>query len=146
MTLYDTKVTNSHNHSYGLSCFFLCPPDLGQATYFSAICMESVGLPRVQLQLNNETNSSLAEDAIQLIVNGTMFDVSLIEQDSNETQTLDGVSDSLLFKRTNVSVTVLTGAGLSVEAKAGNVCIALWKNRFTDRKYHLKLTMAHPKA
>ena len=78
-------------------------------------------LPRVQLQLNKETNSSLSEDDIQLVVNGTMIDVTQIPQDSNETDTIDGVTNSLLFKRSNVSVTVLTTSGLSLEATAGNV-------------------------
>ena len=102
-------------------CFALFILGYGQATYFSAICIESVGLPRVQLQLNKETNSSLSEDAIQLVVNGTMIDVTQIPQDSNETETIDGVTNSLLFKRSNVSVTVLTTSGLSLEATAGNV-------------------------
>lgn len=99
--------------------------DLGQATYFSAVCIASVGLPRVQLELNKTTNSSLSEDAIILTVNGTQLDVTLIEQDANETQTIDGITDALLFQRTNTSFKVLTSSGLSVEATAGNVSIPL---------------------
>ena len=93
----------------------------GQATYFSAVCVQSIGLPRFQLQLNKETNSSLSQDAIQLIINGTEVDVSSITMDANHTQSLDGVDESLLFKRSNISVTVLTSSGISIEAAAGNV-------------------------
>ena len=93
----------------------------GQATYFSAVCVQSIGLPRFQLQLNKETNSSLSEDAIQLIINGTEVDVSSITLDTNHTQSLDGVDESLLFKRSNISVTVLTSSGISIEVAAGNV-------------------------
>jgi hypothetical protein len=78
-------------------------------------------LPSFQLQLNKDTNSSLSEEAIQLIINGTKIDVRNITLDSNETETIEGVTESLLFKRSNVSVTVLTSSGLSIEATAGNV-------------------------
>ena len=101
----------------------------GQATYFSAVCVQSIGLPRFQLQLNKETNSSLSENAIQLIIDGTSIDVSSIALDTNHTQSLDGVNETLLFKRSNVSVTVLTSSGISIEATAGNVSRNATANR-----------------
>ena len=62
-----------------------------------------------------------------------MMNVTDIIQDTNETQTLEGVTESLLFKRSNISVTVLTSGGLSIEAAAGNVsyilhlhCLVSW--------------------
>ena len=54
-----------------------------------------------------------------------MMNVTDIIQDTNETQTLEGVTESLLFKRSNISVTVLTSGGLSIEAAAGNVSYIL---------------------
>ena len=62
-----------------------------------------------------------------------MMNVTDIIQDTNETQTLEGVTESLLFKRSNISVTVLTSGGLSIEAAAGNAsyilhlhCLVSW--------------------
>ena len=49
------------------------------------------------------------------------MDVSSITLDTNHTQSLDGVDESLLFKRSNISVTVLTSSGISIEAAAENV-------------------------
>ena len=54
-----------------------------------------------------------------------MMNVTDIIQDTNETQTLEGVTELFLFKRSNISVTVLTSGGLSIEAAAGNVSYIL---------------------
>ena len=96
---------------------------LGQATYFSAVCIQSTGLPRVQLQINKSASNTTTgiENLLQLIVDGTEQDISLITENGNTTQTLNGVSENVLFKRTNATVTVIFSTGVSITTGAANV-------------------------
>lgn len=97
--------------------------ELGQATYFSAVCVASTGLPDLQIQINKgDLNATLVENQLQMIIDGDLTDIGLIEQDSNTTQEINGVSSNLLFKRTNASVTVLFSTGVSLTVSASNVC------------------------
>ena len=57
-----------------------------------------------------------------MIINGSFVDIALIEQDSNTTQEISGISPNLLFQRTNSSLTVLLSTGVSLTVEAKNVC------------------------
>ena len=98
--------------------------ELGQATYFSAICIATIGLPRVQVQINK---SPIGPDLInntQLIVNGSEIDLSVIEEDGNTTQSIDGINSEIQFKRTNSTLTVLFSSGLSLDVTPANVSLS----------------------
>lgn len=95
---------------------------LGQATYFSAICIQSQGLPKLQVQINKgDLSATTVENQLQLIIDGNMTDINLIEQDSNTTQELVGVTSDILFKRTNASLTVFLSSGISVTIESKTV-------------------------
>ena len=111
----------SSTHIYSCTWYFIL--DLGQATYFSAVCVSSTGLPKLQLQINKaDLNATTVENQLQMIIDGSETDIALIEQDSNTTQEINGVSSNLLFKRTNSSVTVLFSTGISLTVASNNVC------------------------
>ena len=93
----------------------------GQATYFSAICVAAVGLPRVQVQINKNNQLAGVENELKLIVNGTEKDIGSLEQDAETTKALDGVSSSIQFKRTNSSLTIIFSSGLSVTTSVAYV-------------------------
>ena len=86
--------------------------------------MQVSGLPRLQIQLNkNATNTTTGvENLLQLIVNGTEIDISLIEENGNSTQALSGITEDILFRRSNTSVLVLFPLGVAISASAANVC------------------------
>ncbi|XP_067928014.1 mucin-like protein [Watersipora subatra] len=97
----------------------------GQATYFSAICVKTTGLPKVQVQLNRNNNLAGVVNELQLIIDGQETDISLIEQDSNVTQTITGVDSSLMFKRTNSSLTVIFSSGVTVTSAVAHRMITI---------------------
>ena len=87
------------------------------------MCVSSTGLPKLQLQINKaDLNATTVENQLQMIIDGSETDIALIEQDSNTTQEINGVSSNLLFKRTNSSVTVLFSTGISLTVASNNVC------------------------
>lgn len=97
--------------------------ETGQATFFSAICVEAKGLPKIQIQVaKNPLKLTELQHQLQMIINGAVTDISQIKQDSNSTQELDGVS-GLTFKRSNVSVTVYFNSGLSLDVAIASVSL-----------------------
>jgi len=94
---------------------------LGQATYFSAVCIAVSGLPRVQIQINKSPLGTGLANTTQLIINGTIVDISVIEEDANGTETIEGVDSNIMFERDNVSLTVLFYSGLAITAAPENV-------------------------
>jgi len=56
-----------------------------------------------------------------LIIDGTVVDISVIDKDSNGTQTIEGVDSNIMFERDNVSLTVLFYSGLALTASPENV-------------------------
>ena len=72
-----------------------------------------------------------------MIINGSFVDIALIEQDSNTTQEISGISPNLLFQRTNASLTVLLSTGVSLTIEAKNVCyfINLYYNTSSNTYY-----------
>ena len=105
-------------------------PGLGQATYFSAVCVESAAAPKIQIQINKgDLNATTVENQLQMIINGSFMDIAQIEQGSNITQEISGISSNLLFQRTNSSLTVLlsTGVSLTIEAKNVRKCLPIRK-------------------
>jgi len=99
----------------------LCSLGLGQATYFSAVCIAVSGLPRVQIQINKSPLGAGIANTTQLIIDGTVVDISVIDKDSNGTQTIEGVDSNIMFERDNVSLTVLFYSGLALTASPENV-------------------------
>lgn len=96
--------------------------DFGLATYFSAVCVESNGVPRVQIQINKaDLNATAVEDQLQMIIDGDEIDIGLIPQESNTSVSLDGVDSNLLFKRSNTSLTVLFSSGISITVASSSV-------------------------
>ncbi|XP_067927983.1 serine-rich adhesin for platelets-like [Watersipora subatra] len=93
---------------------------LGQATYFSAICVATFGLPSVQVQINKSPPGPGLVNNTQLIVNGSLVDVSVIEEDANSTQSIEGVSSEIQFERSNVTLTVLFSSGVSLAITPNN--------------------------
>ncbi|XP_067939805.1 mucin-like protein [Watersipora subatra] len=93
---------------------------LGQATYFSAICVATFGLPSVQVQINKSPPGPGLANNTQLIVNGSVVDVSVIEKDANSTQSIEGVSSEIQFERSNVTLTVLFSSGVSLAVTPNN--------------------------
>ena len=85
--------------------------------------MESAAAPKIQIQINKgDLNATTVENQLQMIINGSFVDIALIEQDSNTTQEISGISPNLLFQRTNSSLTVLLSTGVSLTVEAKNVC------------------------
>ncbi|XP_067939795.1 mucin-like protein [Watersipora subatra] len=93
---------------------------LGQATYFSAACVATLGLPSVQVQINKSPPGPGLANNTQLIVNGSLVDVSVIEEDANSTQSIEGVSSEIQFERSNVTLTVLFSSGVSLAVTPNN--------------------------
>lgn len=87
--------------------------------------MKSDSLPRVQVQINKNAAVDAVglENLMQMIIDGTEMDIGLIEQDKNTTQTLDGVDNGILFKRSNSSMTVLFSSGVSIDVSPSNVSV-----------------------
>lgn len=93
----------------------------GDATYFSAVCVDTTGLPKVQVQINKNSIVKGVEHEVQLIIGGDSKDISLITHDSNTTQALPGVNNNLLFKRSNSNLTILFSTGVSLTVAVANV-------------------------
>lgn len=76
----------------------------------------------MQVQINKgDIAATTVENQLQLIIDGNMTDISLIEQDLNTTQELEHVTSDILFKRTNMSLTVFFSSGITVEVESKNV-------------------------
>ncbi|XP_067928026.1 uncharacterized protein [Watersipora subatra] len=103
----------------------LADGDLGQATYFSAVCISNDGLPRLQIQINKNNDISGVENELQLIIDDDMKDIALISQDLNISQSMDGVDTKIQFKRTNSSLTVLFSSGVSITTAAANKMLTI---------------------
>ena len=103
-----------------LQCFYLFV-ELGQATYFSAICIATVGLPRVQVQINKSPIGPGLINNTQLIVNGSEIDFSVVEENANTTQSIDGINSEIQFERSNSTLTVLFSSGVSLEVTPSSV-------------------------
>ena len=96
----------------------------GEATYFSAVCVQSPDLPRLQIQINKANlNLTLAKDTLQLIVNDAEIDFTQIEQDKNTSEPITGVHSDIEFQRTNVSLSVYLSSGVSLTVEAKNVSL-----------------------
>ncbi|XP_067939788.1 mucin-like protein [Watersipora subatra] len=93
---------------------------LGEATYFSAVCVATFGLPSVQVQINKSPPGPGLVNNTQLIVDGSSVNVSVIEEDANSTQSIDGVSSEIQFERSNVTLTVLFSSGVSLAVTPTN--------------------------
>ena len=94
---------------------------MGQATYFSAICIATVGLPRVQVQINKSPIGPGLINNTQLIVNGSEIDFSVVEENANTTQSIDGINSEIQFERSNSTLTVLFSSGVSLEVTPSSV-------------------------
>ena len=62
-------------------------------------------------------------NSIQLIVNGTDIDFSGVEEDANTTQSIEGVTSSIQFERSNTTLTVLLFSGVTVAITPEHVSI-----------------------
>lgn len=70
-------------HGYYNSPYnIVCLTAYGLATFFSAVCIEGTGSPKVQIQVNKEaTNTTTGvENLMQLIVDGNEKDINLIAE------------------------------------------------------------------
>ncbi|KAF6022442.1 hypothetical protein EB796_019247 [Bugula neritina] len=98
---------------------------LGQATYFSAVCIALSGLPRVQIQINKSPLGAGIANTTQLIINGTVVDISAIESEFRGAQTIEGVDRNIMFERDNTSITVFFFNGLSIKATSENKMLTI---------------------
>lgn len=96
---------------------------LGQATYFSAICVNIINLPKIQIHIKETVSGSNLEDEIEMVIEGTTTQITNIPLNANATVALDGVAETLQFKRTEKNVTVLFSTGISITVSADNVSL-----------------------
>lgn len=94
---------------------------MGQATYFSAICVRIQDLVRVQVQIKDNSVLTGIDHEAQLIVDGIDRELSSLPTDTSTT--IDGVSSGVLFRKSANSIALYFSTGLTLTITVANVSI-----------------------